>query len=190
MVSELHFPQKHRSSFEQCIIQRLYLQENNVQMSEKMADDVVSDIKGMTFIIGVIWLVKRFFGDRSIEVRFKILELGLRSMWFPAVPISVSSLGAGKSAGSWATLGARSTVGVGLTFITLRLFTCNGGIHRGAFVHGMRSGSRSLAARSSPGPFFVTETSPARSAFFIGRLGPTCYRTSLRGHHTQRPGGA
>jgi len=54
IVSELHFPQKHRSSFEKCNIKQRCLHINNAQMSDKMADDVISDITEMTLIIGVI----------------------------------------------------------------------------------------------------------------------------------------
>ena len=37
-------------------------------MSEKMADDI---IKGTKLIIGFIWLVKRFFSDRSIVLNIQ-----------------------------------------------------------------------------------------------------------------------
>jgi len=63
IVSELHFPQQHVSSFEKCIIRHICLQKYNAQMSEKMADDIIT---GMTLIIDVIWLVKHIFSDRSI----------------------------------------------------------------------------------------------------------------------------
>jgi len=64
------FTQKHRSLFKKCIIKHCCLPKQNAQISEKMADNVISDITGMTLRIGVIWLVKRFFSDRSIDKRY------------------------------------------------------------------------------------------------------------------------